>query len=93
MRWIFRIILFPIRLLLSILIAFLTFILSLSAAILSIISFLIFMVALGSIFKGEYEIVIEALILAFLLSPFGLPKLGVYIIGFLELINTTIKSI
>ncbi|WP_353937031.1 CD1845 family protein [uncultured Peptoniphilus sp.] len=35
----------------------------------------------------------EALILAFLFSPFGLPKSGIYIIGLLELLNYTIKSI
>nr|WP_244261642.1 CD1845 family protein [Anaerococcus hydrogenalis] len=28
-----------------------------------------------------------------LFSPFGLPKLGVYVIGLLELLNYTIKSI
>nr|WP_288962119.1 CD1845 family protein [uncultured Peptoniphilus sp.] len=31
--------------------------------------------------------------LAFLFSPFGLPKSGIYIIGLLELLNYTIKSI
>ncbi|MFR8927017.1 CD1845 family protein [Peptoniphilus senegalensis] len=31
--------------------------------------------------------------IAFLFSPFGLPKLDVYIIGLLELLNYTIKSI
>ena len=31
--------------------------------------------------------------LAFLFSPFGLSKLGIYVIGLLELLNYTIKSI
>ena len=93
MRWIIRIILLPIRLVLSLLIAFLTFILSLSTALLSVVSTLIFIIGIASIFQGDKQIVIEALILAFLFSPFGLSKLGIYVIGLLELLNYTIKSI
>ena len=93
MRWIIRIILLPIRLVLSLLIAFLTFILSLSTALLSVVSTLIFIIGLASIFQGDNQIVIEALILAFSFSPFGLPKLGIYVIGLLELLKYTINSI
>ena len=71
MRWIIRIILLPIRLVLSLLIAFLTFILSLSTALLSVVSTLIFIIGLASIFQGDNQIVIEALILEFLFSPFS----------------------
>ena len=77
----------------SLLIAFLTFILSLSTALLSVVSTLIFVIGLASIFQGDKQIVIEALILAFLFSPFGLPKLSIYVIGLLELLNYTINSI
>ncbi|HER2400538.1 TPA: hypothetical protein VJW07_001770 [Streptococcus pyogenes] len=93
MRWIIRIILLPVRLVLSLLIAFLTFILSLSTALLGVVSTLIFIIGLASIFQGYKQVVFESLIIAFLFSPFGLPKLGVYIIGLLELLNYTIKSI
>ncbi len=93
MRWIIRIILLPVRLVLSLLIAFLTFVLSLSTALLGVVSTLIFIIGLASIFQGDKQIVIEALIIAFLFSPLGLPKLGVYIIGLLELLNYKIKSI
>ena len=78
---------------LSLLIAFFTFILSLSIALSSVTSILIFIIGLASTFQGDKQIVIETLILAFLLSPFGLPKSGIYIIGLLELLNYTIKSI
>ncbi|MEQ3346667.1 CD1845 family protein [Peptoniphilus senegalensis] len=54
---------------------------------------LIFIIRLASIFQGDKQIVIEALSIAFLFSPFGLPKLDVYVIGLLELLNYTIKSI
>ena len=93
MRWIIRIILLPVRLVLSLLIAFLTFILSLSTELLGVVSTLIFIIGLASIFQGDKQVVFESLIIAFLFSPFGLPKLGVYIIGLLELLNYTIKSI
>ena len=93
MRWIIRIILLPVRLVLSLLIAFLTFVLSLSTALLGVVSTLIFIIGLASIFQGDKQIVIEALIIAFLFSPLGLSKLGVYIIGLLELLNYKIKSI
>ncbi|HEQ5012707.1 MAG: CD1845 family protein [Peptoniphilus harei] len=93
MRWIIRIILLPVRLVLSLLIVFLTFILSLSTALLGVVSTLIFIIGLASIFQGDKQVVFESLIIAFLFSPFGLPKLGVYIIGLLELLNYTIKSI
>ena len=73
--------------------SFLTFILSLSTALLSIVSTLIVIIGLASRFQGDKQIVIEALIIAFLFSPFGLPKLGIYVIGLLELLNYTIKSI
>ncbi|MDU6742763.1 CD1845 family protein [Peptoniphilus harei] len=78
---------------LSLLIAFFTFILSLSIALSSVTSILIFIIGLASTFQGDKQIVIETLILAFLFSPFGLPKSGIYIIGLLELLNYTIKSI
>ncbi|MFQ8697487.1 MAG: CD1845 family protein [Peptoniphilus harei] len=78
---------------LSLLIAFFTFILSLSIALSSVTSILIFIIGLASTFQGDKQIVIETLILAFLFSPFGLPKLGIYVIGLLELLNYTIKSI
>ena len=68
MRWIIRIVLLPIRLVLSLLIAFLTFLLSLSTALLSVVSTLIFIIGLASIFQGDNQIVIEALILAFFLT-------------------------
>ena len=54
---------------------------------------MIFVVEFACIFKWDRQIVIVALIIVFLFSPFGLTKLGLYGIGLLEILNYIIKSI
>lgn len=54
MRWALKIILFPIILLLSILIAFLKFIIKVSGMILGIISFLVFIGAVACFIQKRY---------------------------------------
>ena len=94
MRWIVKIILFPISLLLSILTSFLTFLLSVGTAILYLIMLMCVFVAIGSFFMlHNTRAVIEALIIGFLLSPYGIPMIGVAIIAFIQGINEAIKSI
>ena len=87
MRWIIRIILLPIRLVLSLLIAFFNLHIKFEYCVVKRSFYFNFIIGLASIFQGDNQIVIEALILAFLFSPFGLPKLGIYVIGLLELLN------
>mgnify|MGYP000919219908 CR=1 FL=1 len=92
MRWIIKIILFPISLLLSI--AFLTFLLSVGTAILYLLMLMCVFVAIGSFFMlHNTRAAIEALIIGFLLSPYGIPMIGVAIIAFIQGINEAIKSI
>ena len=51
-------------------------------------------VAIGSFFMlHDTKAAIEALILGFLLSPYGIPMIGAVIIAFLQGINEAIKSI
>ena len=93
-RWIIKIILFPISLLLSILTAFLTFLLSVGTAILYLLMLMCVFVAIGSFFMlHDTKVAIEALILGFLLSPYGIPMIGAAIIAFIQGINEAIKSI
>lgn len=93
-RWIIKIILFPISLLLSILTAFLTFLLSIGTAILYLLMLMCVFVAIGSFFMlHNTRAVIEALIIGFLVSPYGIPMIGAAIIAFLQGINESIKSI
>ena len=94
MRWIIKIILFPISLTLSILTAFLTFLLSIGTAILYLLMLMCAFTAIGSFFMlHNTKAAIEALIIGFLLSPYGIPMVGATVIAFLKGINEVIKSI
>lgn len=76
MRWALKIILFPIILLLSILIAFLKFIIKVSGMILGILSFLAFIGAVACFMQKDMATEMVALLIAFLISPYGLPKIA-----------------
>ncbi|HHI9827603.1 TPA: CD1845 family protein [Streptococcus pyogenes] len=93
MRWIIKIILFPISLLLSILTAFLTFILGIGTTILYFLMLMCIVAAIGSFMQKDVSLGIEALIIGFLVSPYGIPMVGVTVIAFLQGINEVIKSI
>ena len=92
-RWIIKIILFPISLLLSILTAFLTFILGIGTTILYFLMLMCIVVAIGSFMQKDISLGIEALVLGFLLSPYGIPMVRAAVIAFLQEINEAIKSI
>ena len=93
MRWIIKIILFPISLVLSILTAFLTFLLGIGTTILYFLMLMCIVAAIGSFMQKDISLGIEALVLGFLLSPYGIPMVGVAVIAFLQGINEAIKSI
>ncbi|AVQ22401.1 CD1845 family protein [Fusobacterium nucleatum subsp. nucleatum ATCC 23726] len=93
MRLIIKIILFPISLLLSILTAFLTFLLGVGTALLYLLMMFCIFGAIASFLQKEVTIGIEALIIGFLVSPYGIPMVGAAIIAFLKGINEAIKSI
>lgn len=93
MRWIIKIILFPINLVLSILTAFLTFLLGIGTALLYLLMMFCIFGAIASFLQKEVTIGIEALILGFLLSPYGIPMVGATVIAFLQGITEAIKSI
>jgi hypothetical protein len=93
MRWIIKIILFPISLVLSILTAFLTFLLAIGTTILYLLMLMSILVGVVSLFQKDFSIGIEALIIGFLLSPYGIPMIGEAVIAFLQGINKVIKSV
>ena len=93
MRWILKIILFPISLLLSILTAFLTFLLGIGTTILYLLMLMCIVAAIGSFVQKDVSLGIEALVLSFLLSPYGIPMVGAAVIAFLEGINRKIRSV
>ncbi len=79
--------------LLSILIAFLKFIIKVSGMILGIISFLVFIGAVTCFIQKDMATGIAALLLAFLISPYGLTKIALWIIAYLEVAKDTLKEI
>ena len=93
MRWIIKIILFPISLVLSILTAFLTFLLVIGTTILYLLMLMCVVVGVVSLFQKDFSIGIEALIIGFLVSPYGIPMVGAAVIAFLQGINKAIKSV
>ena len=93
MRLLIRIIIFPITLILSILISFSKFIVTIGGTILGLLSFLVIIGALACFMQSEIKLGIEALIIAFLISPYGLPKIAIWIIAYLEYGKEKLKEI
>lgn len=93
MRLLLRIIIFPITLILSILIAFSKFIVTIGGTILGLLSFLVIIGALACFIQSEVKLGIEALIIAFLISPYGLPKIAMWLVAYLEYGKDRLKEI
>ena len=92
MRWILKIILFPISLVLNILTAFLTFLLGIGTALLYLLMMFCIFGAIASFMQKEVAIGIEALVLGFLFSPYGISMVVEAVIAFLQGINDRIRS-
>ena len=80
-------------LILSILTAFLTFLLGIVTALLYIVMVFCIFGAVVSFAQGEIGIGISGLVIGFLFSPYGLPMIGATVIAFIELINDRIKAV
>jgi len=106
MRIFFKIVLFPISLVLTIVVAISMFLVERVAILLNIFSGILFVSAAISysqyFFGWPYAqagdpdsllIAVLGTIFAFLLSPYGLPTAAVWILAKLELLNEAIKSI
>ena len=73
---------------------FLTFLLSIGTAILYLLMLMCVFTAIGLFFMlHNTKAAIEALIIGFLLGPYGIPMIGAVIIAFIQGINEAIKSI
>ena len=93
MRWMIKIVLFPISLILKILTVFLAFVLSIGTGILYLLMRFCIFGAIAAFLQKEVTIGIEALIIGFLVSPYGVPMIGATVIAFFQGINEEIKSI
>lgn len=93
MIWILRILLLPIRILLSILTAFLTFVLSIGTTLLYLLILFCIVVAIESFMNGDVAIGVKALIVGFLVSPYGIPMVGAFVIALIEVVNEKLRVI
>lgn len=94
MRILLKILLFPITLALSIIVLVCEFLCVFSTMLLSILAFLMFVLALAiMILLGEVGEGLKALLAAYLISPYGVPMLAAWLIGAVGGINERLKAI
>ena len=94
MRILFKIILFPITLVLSIVVGVCRFVCGFSGAVLGVISTLLLTLALLTlILLKEPSGALTTAIIAFVVSPYGIPKLAEWLVDRLEDLNDAVKSI
>ena len=63
---------------------FLKFIISVSGMILGILSFLVVLGSLAALIQKDETTFIQALVIAFLISPYGLPKIALWVTEYIE---------
>ena len=94
MRWIFKVLLFPIVVVLTVFVAVCRFLCAFSTALLSIIAFVIFLVAIGTmILLGEFIESLKIVFLAWLISPYGIPLFASWLVEKVDDLNCRLKAI
>ena len=94
MRILLKILLFPVILLLSILVAACRFLCAFSSMILGILAFVIFAVALGTmVLLGEFWEGVKIVVLAWLISPYGIPLFASFLVELVDGLNSRLKAI
>lgn len=87
-----KILLTPIRILLTIAISIFKLLLSFSSTILAIIAFVVLMVSIFFFIDGEKTDGIYALVLAWIISPWGLPMIATWLLSRLIIFRDWLKS-
>lgn len=94
MRILLKILLFPITLSLTIILLFSEFICLFGTMFLSILALLLFVLALGTmIILKDMQDGLRAMVLAYLISPYGIPLFATWLLGKIGDINQRLKSI
>ena len=93
MRIIIKILLFPIVLALTLLVAFCRFFCLFSGMVLGIVAFLLFLLGIVGLFAGRVDGFIGFLVLAWLVSPYGLPLAASWLTERVADFNHMLKSI
>ena len=93
MRGLLRILLLPLGLALSIVIGICRFFCICSTAVLSVLSSVLFLLSLIALLVGHTQAGTLGLVGAFLISPFGLPKMASWLIDRMDDLRATITAI
>ena len=93
MRIIIKILLFPIVLALTLLVAFCRFFCLFSGMVLGIVAFLLFLLGIVVLFAGRVDGFIGFLVLAWLVSPYGQPLAASWLTERVADFNHMLKSI
>lgn len=92
MKFILKILLAPVMLVLAFLIWLCTLTLHISAVLLNILSVLLVLVSVFSFIDHNVKNGVIELVAAFLLSPYGLPMLGAWLVAQLHLLRDWMKE-
>ena len=93
MRLIFKILAAPFVLVLTLLVAVLAFLLSLSAGLLSILASVLGLLSVLMLFvEKDIPTGIAGLLMAFAISPFGLPALAGWLLAKLDELNSSLRG-
>ena len=93
MRGLLRILLLPLRMALGIVIGICRFFCICSAAVLSVLSSILFMLSLMALIIGHAQAGVLGIVGAFLISPLGLPKVASWLIDRMDDLRTVITAI
>lgn len=88
----FKIFLTPIRIFLTVTISMFKLLLSFSSTILAIIAFVVFIVSIFFFIDGEKTDGIYALVLAWIISPWGFPMIANWLLSRIILIRDWMKT-
>ena len=93
MRWIFKLLLFPVVLALSLLVAAGRFLCLFSTLLLSVAAAVFFFFAIGNFIMGDTAPALGLLAIAFCISPYGIPALASWLVERVEDLRYLLKSI
>lgn len=94
MRILLKILLFPVTLSLSIILLVCQFLCVFSSMLLSVLAFLLFVLALAiMVLLGEVGEGLKTLLAAYLISPYGVPMFAAWLVDAVDGLNQRLKSI
>ena len=82
----------PVAVLLTLLVAVCTFLLSMAGGILWLLSGIVFIASVIMLFSGQTAEGIAFMVIAFLLSPYGLPSFAAWLVGKLDGVTDSLKD-